>query len=290
MNKRNKASIYYRDKDTNELVYRKKSKRLKKAVNAIGNDKGRCNARLKKKDAYCSKAAGWGTDHLGYGRCKLHGGNSTGALTKNNMHKGILTYLGSFGKNEQEVFKKFIDDNTLEGEIAIAKTKLSQHLNFIKDLRAEKERVVASAIEDPEVVKEYGKRMVKSGRLSTELIEEIWNVTKYYERRIQLSEEAVQKYVDIISKMQQRNQSIKEGLRLVIDIRAVSEVIHKVSVIVNEEMRDNPARLRIADRIRNIGSVTAGHPDSKILEEGKDIKLVNQLNKINAEYEVLDAE
>lgn len=24
---------------------------------------------------YCSKVAGWGTDHLGVGRCKLHGGN-----------------------------------------------------------------------------------------------------------------------------------------------------------------------------------------------------------------------
>lgn len=41
-----------------------------------------CNARkrLKKgqatpKNPYCSRPAGWGTDHLGIGRCKLHGGN-----------------------------------------------------------------------------------------------------------------------------------------------------------------------------------------------------------------------
>lgn len=33
-----------------------------------------CNAH-KKTGGLCSKQAGWGTDHLGYGRCKLHGGS-----------------------------------------------------------------------------------------------------------------------------------------------------------------------------------------------------------------------
>lgn len=35
-----------------------------------------CNAHTKGKGTkLCSKQAGWGTDHLGYGRCKLHGGS-----------------------------------------------------------------------------------------------------------------------------------------------------------------------------------------------------------------------
>jgi hypothetical protein len=33
-----------------------------------------CNARLRYKGGYCSKGAGWGTDHEGTGRCKDHGG------------------------------------------------------------------------------------------------------------------------------------------------------------------------------------------------------------------------
>src|SRR6476620_4494173 len=34
-----------------------------------------CNARKRNGEGYCGRAAGWGTDHLGVGRCKHHGGN-----------------------------------------------------------------------------------------------------------------------------------------------------------------------------------------------------------------------
>jgi hypothetical protein len=33
-----------------------------------------CNGRKANQDSHCKKPAGWGTDHVGYGRCKLHGG------------------------------------------------------------------------------------------------------------------------------------------------------------------------------------------------------------------------
>jgi hypothetical protein len=36
-----------------------------------------CNARKTDGDGYCKQPAGWGTDHAGMGRCKLHGGNTT---------------------------------------------------------------------------------------------------------------------------------------------------------------------------------------------------------------------
>src|SRR3990172_7648888 len=37
-----------------------------------------CNARTKQaaSSPYCTRPAGWGTDHPGVGRCKLHGGSS----------------------------------------------------------------------------------------------------------------------------------------------------------------------------------------------------------------------
>lgn len=33
-----------------------------------------CNARRKQEEGYCQLPSGWGTDHPGLGRCKLHGG------------------------------------------------------------------------------------------------------------------------------------------------------------------------------------------------------------------------
>ena len=35
----------------------------------------------------CRRPAGWGTNHPGSGRCKLHGGASTGAPKNNNAEK-----------------------------------------------------------------------------------------------------------------------------------------------------------------------------------------------------------
>ena len=47
----------------------------------------------------CRKPAGWGTDHVGYGRCKFHGGRNTGPKTpegkakvsQNNLRHGLYS-------------------------------------------------------------------------------------------------------------------------------------------------------------------------------------------------------
>lgn len=41
-----------------------------------GEHGGKCGARRLKSDDLCTQPAGWGTDHPGIGRCKLHGGSS----------------------------------------------------------------------------------------------------------------------------------------------------------------------------------------------------------------------
>ena len=42
----------------------------------------RCEAKTRA-GTPCQQKAGWGTDHTGIGRCKLHGGKSTGAPKDN---------------------------------------------------------------------------------------------------------------------------------------------------------------------------------------------------------------
>ena len=36
-----------------------------------------CGATLKSGDCSCGHQSGWGTDHPGFGQCKLHGGSTT---------------------------------------------------------------------------------------------------------------------------------------------------------------------------------------------------------------------
>lgn len=41
-----------------------------------------CNGWKAKSKAYCTKSPGWGTDHVGIGRCKLHGGANPAYLAE----------------------------------------------------------------------------------------------------------------------------------------------------------------------------------------------------------------
>lgn len=45
-------------------------------VSPQGHDGPRCGAKKRQGEGTCTQTAGWGTDHVGYGACKLHGGNT----------------------------------------------------------------------------------------------------------------------------------------------------------------------------------------------------------------------
>lgn len=41
-----------------------------------GRDRSFCDAKKRQGEGTCTRPAGWGTDHVGVGRCKLHGGST----------------------------------------------------------------------------------------------------------------------------------------------------------------------------------------------------------------------
>ena len=46
------------------------------ADSPIGHDSRHCGARKRQGEGTCTRPAGWGTDHVGEGSCKLHGGST----------------------------------------------------------------------------------------------------------------------------------------------------------------------------------------------------------------------
>lgn len=48
-----------------------------------------CNARTRKDGTPCQREAGWGTDHVGIGRCKLHGGAASTANLKHGRYSTV---------------------------------------------------------------------------------------------------------------------------------------------------------------------------------------------------------
>ena len=69
------------------------------------HDKKYCGAKTRA-GTPCRRPAGWGTDHVGEGRCKLHGGKSTGAPPEK--------MKGNQNAKKHGFFSKYIPQETLE--------------------------------------------------------------------------------------------------------------------------------------------------------------------------------
>jgi hypothetical protein len=89
----------------------------------------------KRKGKICKSPAGFGTPHLGYGRCKNHGGLCTGPKTpegkarssQNNVIHGL--YRQALTPKEQAIYDKVATQSVgLEDEIALWKAKIIVYL------------------------------------------------------------------------------------------------------------------------------------------------------------------
>lgn len=88
-----------------------------------------CNGR-KRTGGYCTQRAGWGTDHPGTGRCKLHGGSSTGPPPKHGRYMKVRRQL----KEKYQHFLKDPNPIDLSDEIALLRGLVHQHLDENEDL------------------------------------------------------------------------------------------------------------------------------------------------------------
>ena len=62
----------------------------------------------------CKYPAGWGTDHLGSGRCKLHGGKSTGAPKKNKNSEKHGLFTKHLPEESLEIVEKIEKISTID--------------------------------------------------------------------------------------------------------------------------------------------------------------------------------
>ncbi len=79
---------------------------------------------------FCLQVAGWGTDHLHYGRCKHHGGKSTGPPEKNKNALKTGEYesiwLDTLDEKEQELYQQIRTDviQQLDNEIRLTDIRI----------------------------------------------------------------------------------------------------------------------------------------------------------------------
>lgn len=97
-----------------------------------------CGAKSKnkKKGDLCHMPAGFGTAHMGYGRCKYHGGTSTGPITEEGKAKAAKNskihgfYAAALSPEEAAIFNELVeqDDTGLKFEIMALKSKILVYL------------------------------------------------------------------------------------------------------------------------------------------------------------------
>ena len=93
-----------------------------------------CNARNKAHTKHCARPAGWGTDHPGVGRCKLHGGSSL---------KGKAHPLYKHGKYSKVLpdrlsdhYEELLSDHRLlelKDDIALISAMINEALEDLRD-------------------------------------------------------------------------------------------------------------------------------------------------------------
>lgn len=74
-------------------------------------------------EGYCKRKAGWGTDHLGQGRCKFHGGSSPV------RHGRYARYLSTDLGDEIDRLMEDPDPLDMEEELATARVLLGRALD-----------------------------------------------------------------------------------------------------------------------------------------------------------------
>ena len=89
--------------------------------------KAKCGAK-KRKSGTCRQPAGWGTDHPGEGRCKLHGGASVRGVDHPNFKTGL--YSRYLPDAIQQKVQTFLDADPLEliSEMALLRALLAEYV------------------------------------------------------------------------------------------------------------------------------------------------------------------
>lgn len=99
----------------------------------VGRDGPRCGAKLRQAEGTCTQVAGWGTDHVGEGACKLHGGSTR------SVRKGAHLRLAE--QQARELFGKTAP------EIVPVDNPLAAYAEFAGEVMAWKQ-LMASLLED----------------------------------------------------------------------------------------------------------------------------------------------
>lgn len=205
--------------------------RIKSAEKKPATDK--CNARLTKRDGYCKRAAGHGTDHLGVGRCKFHGGLAYG--NPNHMHAKDV-YMMPLTLEKREKLQSFLKDATkLDNEVGLMKLSLQEAYQKFTVAEKEFDKFESTPLPDSEFeLKNYERKR------------------KILGDRVKERQEVVLRLFDKVTKATETNSKITHGKIYTLNITQVNELIINQMSIMKEFCSDCPKLATVAKKMKEI--------------------------------------
>ena len=210
-----------------------------------------CNAR-KKSGGYCSKVAGYGTDHLGYGRCKFHGGSSLSGPNHPNWVHG--KYAESLPHNILKHYDKLLQDGKL--------TELTEDLALVTAMIKESFEDLA---QNHQATNEYFKTMGKVILDIRMLMEEMGpdlipaNLYVALETFVEVFDAARSahiKMMEILTMIEQKRKLSESEQKRMMNFHTlfsaedVMKLMARVLAIIKEEVKDIELQERIGEGIR----------------------------------------
>lgn len=174
-----------------------------------------CNARTpNNEEGYCKLPAGYGTDHLGEGRCKYHGGSAGRPI----VHGLYSSKLPSTVRDEFDKLSKNPQLVDLNQELALVKTLLS---NFLKNIETK--------LEDED--SNWWVQKTKKGK------------------DISAEAKALMKLLETLSKIYTRIASTEIKVSNNLSIRDVYLIINQFKVTLNDTCGSCPIRQTVSKKI-----------------------------------------
>jgi hypothetical protein len=153
----------------------------------------------------CQRPAGWGTDHPGEGRCKLHGGCVPGGPpgNKKSVRHGI--YSQGLHESEREAWEN-IEVGSIDDEIKVLKIQLRRAV-IAQRLHEEYQKRLAQGKDDDEVVRELAE-IAEISREYGQGAQGPVDVRKIV-RRVRNYREDINRLCGQIAKLEKTNKEIK---------------------------------------------------------------------------------
>jgi hypothetical protein len=145
-------------------------------------------------DDPCGLPAGWGTDHPGEGRCKLHGGASLRGEEHPQFEHGLFSdYLSDEDRRTIEVLEEYED---------------AEKLNEIINWRLARLRRAARALNDPEDEADFWDAFERAVEATGEVeADELRELAKM----LDTGNRAMQEEIDLVRKLIKDRNKIAEG-------------------------------------------------------------------------------